>query len=241
MPTLAYPIRVPSDLLETLGKFTGHFWSDTLALEPFICEAIQNYMHPAPPAPTESTPASEAGYQWKQVFLPAGTRLRASFGGENYYAQVDGDEIRYGRQTMSPSHFANLRGSGNRNAWKAVWLRLPGSEEWLLADVCRTARKLVIARLLGGGAAVERPHQERRHQPAERRTASGQTQDQRAPDLGRQAPAQQNATRESPSCAAGELAVQAAVPGSGSQVRSGAGKGRRGKRRGAKNLRRNRA
>jgi len=40
---------------------------------------------------------------------------------------------------MSPSQFANLRGSGNRNAWKAVWLRLPGSDEWLLADVCRSA------------------------------------------------------------------------------------------------------
>jgi hypothetical protein len=32
-------------MLEALGAFTGHFWSDTLALEPFICEAITNYMN----------------------------------------------------------------------------------------------------------------------------------------------------------------------------------------------------
>jgi len=29
-------------VLEDLGKFTGHFWSDTLALEPFICETFRH-------------------------------------------------------------------------------------------------------------------------------------------------------------------------------------------------------
>ena len=29
MPTLDYPIRVPSDVLEALGEFTGHRWSDS--------------------------------------------------------------------------------------------------------------------------------------------------------------------------------------------------------------------
>jgi hypothetical protein len=37
----AFPIRVPSDVLEALGEHTGHFWSDSLALEPFVCEAIR--------------------------------------------------------------------------------------------------------------------------------------------------------------------------------------------------------
>jgi len=76
MRTLYYPIRVPSGVLEDLGKFTGHFWSDTLALEPFICEAIHNHMH----------------------------------------TQVEGNAIKCGEQVMPPSQFANLRGSGNRNA-----------------------------------------------------------------------------------------------------------------------------
>ena len=46
--------------------------------------------------------------------------------------------------------FANGHGSGNRNAWKAVWLRFPGSEQWLLADVCRAQQSAAIARLFGG-------------------------------------------------------------------------------------------
>jgi len=35
-------------------------------------------------------------------------RQRPSFGGQNYCARVEGDEIRYGEQAMSPSQFANL-------------------------------------------------------------------------------------------------------------------------------------
>jgi hypothetical protein len=148
----AFPIRVPSDVLEALGEFTGHFWSDSLALEPFICEAIRNYMKPGAAAQPQQAAPSEAGYQWKEVFLPEGTRLRASFGHQHYFAVVAGAEIRYDGRALSPSCFANLQGSGNRNAWKTIWLRLPGSDQWLLADVCRSAQKAAIARLLGGAA-----------------------------------------------------------------------------------------
>jgi len=74
-------------------------------------------MHPAPAAPAQATPASEAGYQWKQVFLPHGTRLRAS---------------------------------GNRNAWKAVWLRLldgaqPAARHRASAPVACSAIKLFLS------------------------------------------------------------------------------------------------
>jgi hypothetical protein len=148
----AFPIRVPSDVLEALGEHTGHFWSDSLALEPFVCEAIRNYIRPAPPAPQQPAATSEAGYQWKELFLPEGTRLRAGFDGQPYFAVVEGSEIKYGGHTVSPSCFANLQGSGNRNAWKAIWLRLPGNDQWLLADVCRLARKAAIARLIEDGA-----------------------------------------------------------------------------------------
>ena len=172
MSTLHYPIRVPSDVLEALGEFTGQCWSDSLSLEPFICEAIRNYVRPAAAAQAQPEAPSGAGYQWKQVFLPAGTRLRASYGGHHYFAQVEGGEIRCGDQAMSPSRFANLQGSGNRNAWKAVWLCLPGSEEWLLADVCRSARNAAIARLIGDRPQTGRPTQERTRERrvAERRT-----------------------------------------------------------------------
>ncbi|WP_395405329.1 hypothetical protein ACHMW6_02645 [Pseudoduganella sp. UC29_106] len=59
MSKLHYSIRVPSDLLESLGEFTGQCWSDSLALEPFICEAIPNYLGPAPA--TQAQPAAASG------------------------------------------------------------------------------------------------------------------------------------------------------------------------------------
>jgi hypothetical protein len=132
-------VRVPADVLEALGEFTGHSWSDALSLEPFICEAIRNYVQPAPKTGAQLGAASEAGYQWKQVFLPSGTRLRTSFGGRRLFAQVAGDEIMYDGLVVSPSGFANLQGSGNRNAWKTIWICLPGSQEWMLAEVYRLA------------------------------------------------------------------------------------------------------
>ena len=173
MPVPTMPVYVPFKTLEALGEFTGNWWSDTYAMEPFILEAIENYIK-APPAQQQLAAPSEAGYQWKQVFLPEGTRLRACFGKQPYYATVEGAQIKYGEHAVSPSCFANLHGSGNRNAWKAIWLRLPGSNEWLLADVCRSARKAAIARLIGDAAQADRPPQEKEKLPQTRQGCSGQ-------------------------------------------------------------------
>jgi|GEM_PF-703483 len=180
---LQFPIRVPDDVLVELGEFTGNFWSDSLAQEPFVIEAIRNYINPPPPPAQQPAATSEMGYQWKQVFLPEGTRLRASFGREPYFATVVGAEIKYEGHAVSPSCFANLHGSGNRNAWKTIWLRLLGSSEWLLADVCRSARKAAIARLHEGGARaddcggarVPAPPQSSARQPAARHLPASQT------------------------------------------------------------------
>src|SRR5471032_2959883 len=154
----SYDARVflPGELLVALGEHTGHFWSSPM-LEPIICDAVRAWMKPAPAAPKSPAAPSEAGYQWKQLFLPEGTRLRACFGGQPYFAAVEGAQIKYGDQSISPSGFANLHGSGNRNAWQAIWLRLPGNDEWLLADVCRSVRQNAIARLLGDDAHAAGP------------------------------------------------------------------------------------
>lgn len=148
---LETPVRLPADVLQALGERTGISWPD-FRMEDIIADAIRAYMGPAPVATRQPAATTEAGYQWKEVFLPEGTRLRASFRGLSYFAVVQGAEIKYGGQAISPSGFANQQGSGNRNAWKAVWLSFPGSEEWLLADVCRTARLAAIARLIGTGS-----------------------------------------------------------------------------------------
>ena len=153
------PVFLPAEVLEALGEHTGRFWRDPL-LEPVICDAIRAWIKPAPAAPAQQPQAAfEAGYQWKQVFLPQGTKLRASFGGQPWFAVVEGAQITYDGVSISPSRFANLQGSGNRNAWKAIWLRLPGSEEWLLADVCRSVRQNAIARMFEGDAPTAKPKQ----------------------------------------------------------------------------------
>lgn len=155
MGIVSFPVRLPNEVLEELGTFSGVHWCGW-EIEPIICDAIRAYMQPKPASPQQQAAVANAGnavgdtgYQWKQVFLPEGTRLRASFGRVQYFAVVQGNEIRCGEQMLSPSAFANLRGSGHRNAWKALWLRFPGSEQWILADTCRAQQKALIARLFG--------------------------------------------------------------------------------------------
>lgn len=154
MGAVTFPYRLPNELMEEFGAFTGLHWCGW-EIEPVICDAIRAYMQPQPAAQSQSQQlaAADTGYQWKQVFLPEGTRLRASFGRAPYFAVVQGSEIRCGDQSLSPSAFANLKGSGNRNAWKAVWLRFPGNQQWILADTCRAQQKAVIARLFGAAEA----------------------------------------------------------------------------------------
>ncbi|MHA4867942.1 hypothetical protein ACXZ1M_09585 [Duganella sp. PWIR1] len=156
MGMVSFPVRLPNEVLEELGAFSGVHWCGW-EIEPVICDAIRAYMQPKSASPQQQAAVAgtgndagyDTGYQWKQVFLPEGTRLRASFGRVQYFAVVQGSEIRCGEQSLSPSAFANLQGSGNRNAWKAVWLRFPGSEQWILADTCRAQQKALIARLFG--------------------------------------------------------------------------------------------
>ncbi|MBA5637602.1 hypothetical protein H3H37_11110 [Duganella sp. LX20W] len=144
-------VRLPSDVLEALGDHSGHWWSAP-ELEPVIVEAIRAFIKPASATRQRPADMDAGGYQWKQLFLPEGTRLRASFGGIPSFAVVEGDDIVCDGRTVSPSGFANQQGCGNRNAWKAVWLRFPGSEQWLLADVRRARQNAAISRLFNGDA-----------------------------------------------------------------------------------------
>ncbi len=148
-------VYLPIELLAALGDDPATWYPD-IRVEPIICDAIRAWIAPAPPAQSQqSSVAADAGYQWKQLFLPDGTRLRAKFGRETWHATVQDGEIKYGEHLVSPSCFANLHGSGNRNAWKAVWLRFPGTEQWVLADTCRTMQKAAIARLFSGAAVQD--------------------------------------------------------------------------------------
>ena len=92
-----------------------------------------------------STPAVK-GYQWKQVFLPAGTLLRTVFGGVNHHCLVEDDEIVYKGASVSPAIFVNTVGGVRRNAWKSIWVLLPETTTWVQAGVLRKIQMAPPAR-----------------------------------------------------------------------------------------------
>lgn len=78
------------------------------------------------------------GFQWKNIFLPDGTRLRTRYGDNIEFAKVAGNHIvTDDGESFTPSLFANRHAKG-RNAWRFVWLRFPGDDYWIRAADCRT-------------------------------------------------------------------------------------------------------
>ena len=72
------------------------------------------------------------------MFLPDGTRLRTSYRHVTEFAKVVGDHIFSNDGTrLTPSLLANRHARG-RNAWRFVWLRFPGHDDWCRAADCRT-------------------------------------------------------------------------------------------------------
>ncbi len=88
------------------------------------------------PLPEESS-ALLGGYQWKHVFLPAGTKLRVVVKRKTFHASVVGDHIIFNGQAISPACLVNQLASTKRNAWKHIWLLLPGETKWQLAHSMR--------------------------------------------------------------------------------------------------------
>jgi len=92
-------------------------------------------------APDTFAIPTTSGFQWKHVFLPHGTLLRTVFNGKNFHALIEGDQIRYEGAVTTPSRFAHAVGGVRRNAWKVIWILLPDTSTWKLADELRPRRK----------------------------------------------------------------------------------------------------
>ena len=74
------------------------------------------------------------GYQWKVVFLPEGTQLRAWNRSGFAYAEVIGDNIVHLGEAVSPHEFICRCKGISRSAWAEVSLLFPGENRWLRAD-----------------------------------------------------------------------------------------------------------
>lgn len=82
-------------------------------------------------------PAAMLGYQWKSLFLPDGTILRAELNGRSVHAVVEGSRVLFDGRQVSPSRFVNAAGSTVRNAWASVWVLFPHQCIWKRAADCR--------------------------------------------------------------------------------------------------------
>jgi len=77
------------------------------------------------------------GYQWKELFLPATTKLRMLHDEQYFYAEVVDDALIFQNQSRSPHQMAQAIAGDGRNAWRDLWLRLPGERSWINAAILR--------------------------------------------------------------------------------------------------------
>ena len=119
------------DLADHLG-ITSNKKSATQALN----EAIRAWIdadQARQPQPLEPS----RGYRWKTLFLPDGTELRMECAGITFHARVIGDEIIFNGRSVSPRGLTLAIAGEGRNAWRDLWLRLPGERYWKQAIRCR--------------------------------------------------------------------------------------------------------
>ena len=103
-----------------------------------VSVAIDYWLDNASWKPELLSESDTRGCQWKNLFLPSGTQIRMQYKGAYFYAKVDGDEIIYDGQPISPGSLANTIAGNSRNAWRDLWIKRPEDKEWKLADECRS-------------------------------------------------------------------------------------------------------
>ncbi|MFM9913376.1 MAG: hypothetical protein ACKVN9_07580 [Methylophilaceae bacterium] len=100
-------------------------------------DAIWYWMDNASWKPELFSKTDARGYQWKNLFLPTDTQIRMQYKGIYFYAKVDGDEVIYENEPISPATLANKITQSSRNAWRDLWIKRPKDAEWKLADDLR--------------------------------------------------------------------------------------------------------
>jgi len=133
-------VPIPADLFVRLATFLqeeGSARNPVVAVSDAIDYWIENASWKREIIP-ETVGFASRGYTWKYddrcLFLPHGTEIRMPHKGQYHYAAVEGDEIKYNGQTMTPGALANFIAQGSRNAWLHLWIKRPGDKEWTLAD-----------------------------------------------------------------------------------------------------------
>ena len=106
-------------------------------LDDLVEEVLQGWLEQATIADPDTAHEAARGYQWKSLFLPAGTLLRFFYNWKYEEATVVGDEIIYQGRAYSPRQLIYFITGTVRNAWRTLWIRSPGDFRWHLADTRR--------------------------------------------------------------------------------------------------------
>jgi hypothetical protein len=98
------------------------YWLDNASWKPELLESVDS-----------------RGFQWKEVFLVAGTQIRMPYKGKFFYAKVEGDLLMFEGQSTTPGAMVNNITQSSRNAWRYIWVRRPSDQGWVLASELRKA------------------------------------------------------------------------------------------------------
>lgn len=135
MKAAAHPVP-PTAALRHLSAFLQEIESE-LTVEQAATMAINQWIAAARGHPANISLPPMRGYQWKALFLPEGSGLRMYLDGQFHYAQVDGDKIFYQGRSVTPHSFTTECGGRCRNAWRDLWVLLPGERQWQPASELR--------------------------------------------------------------------------------------------------------
>lgn len=129
-------VEVSGTVMLTLLRFLERAtYRCKLTPHEFVDQAILAWID-AQQAAQSRKPAG-LGYRWKNVFLPAGTRLEVRTQGDTYRARVEGNEILHEGLAVSPNQFVASCAGAPRNAWREISVLLPGEQYWKAAYVLR--------------------------------------------------------------------------------------------------------
>lgn len=98
-------------------------------------EAIDDWLNRKRGRLPDTALAPLQGYRWKELFLPEGSLLRMDRADQSHSARVQGNQLVYEGRAMSPHQMTVAIAGKGYNAWRALWVLLPGATRWQQA--CR--------------------------------------------------------------------------------------------------------
>ncbi len=146
---------LPPHLVSELALHLRNSGSTSTLLQA-AAEAIHAWIAAHTPPEPDSAPSDGEqvrGYQWKTLFLPHGTEVRMTTRDKTHHARVIGDDLMYGYRRVSPRGMTLAIAGDGRNAWRDLWIRMPGEKYFLPASRCRRESERVAAGLSANPAA----------------------------------------------------------------------------------------